>query len=317
MQAIKVTDINKVRVDNCTIPEAGPDEVTLQVDYCGVCKTDAKIVHKGHRDLILPRIIGHECCGHVAAGFPYIIWPGKACGICELCNSGKENLCPDMQIIGFHRDGCMAEQVVVPESSLIALPADLSKKLAIFAEPLGCAINAVDQFVKADGELLISGGGTCGLLMAIAAEYRGFKPTVFEPNKNKFQKVGEFAKLAEIVNEFPTKKFDCAVNATANIDAISEGINALKVSGAYCLFSGLDKKLEIPATLLNQIHYKQLTIKGAYGCTREQMTRALSIISDNSTALEQLIEDEIKIEQVPEILDNVANGKSYRYIVKF
>lgn len=316
MFAVKLNKSHLVNWIECSSPQSTNDEILLHVDYSGVCKTDAKIATQGHRDLVLPRIIGHECCGHTESGTSYVVWPGKACGYCEFCNSGRENLCPEMQIIGFHRDGCLAENVVVPKNSLISLPVGISKKLAVFAEPLACALNAVEQFSRSDNELLISGGGTCGLLLVMAAFSQGLSSTVYEPDTEKFMRASEFANFAEVKNELPRKKFHYAVNATADTSAVNDGINLLQSAGEYCLFSGLNKQDNISADILNQIHYRQLTIKGAYGCTREQMTRALSIIAAESSAFELLIEDIISLKQVPDILDKVADGKSYRFIVE-
>jgi len=318
MKAIIVEDINSVRDADIKKPLPGTDECLLKVDFCGVCKTDVKIIINGHRDLLLPRIPGHECCAHAEDGSNFVIWPGKACGICELCKSGRENLCPEMKITGFHRDGCMAEYVVIPEKSLIPIPVDFPQKLATFAEPLACCLNALEQFSKTSGNLLIAGGGTCGLLMALAAEATGFSPAVFEPNAEKIKKADNCAKFAniKITSELSEgRQFDYAVNATPAIAAILPGMESLKTNGEYCIFSGLDSTLNISASFLNQVHYLQLTVKGAYGCTKVQMENALFIINKNRQAVECLIEKIIKLENVKDVLEQIATGKSYRYII--
>lgn len=82
------------------------DRVFLKVICCAICRTDAKMWRSGHRDLVLPRVLGHEIAGiDPASGQLYAVWPGQVCGTCDYCRTGRENLCEEMQIIGFHTDG--------------------------------------------------------------------------------------------------------------------------------------------------------------------------------------------------------------------
>ncbi|WP_430981841.1 hypothetical protein [Halorhodospira halophila] len=59
----------------------------------------------GHRDLVLPRVLGHELCVRGEDGRRYAVWPGASCGRCQACRSGAENLCRAVAVLGFHRDG--------------------------------------------------------------------------------------------------------------------------------------------------------------------------------------------------------------------
>jgi NADPH:quinone reductase-like Zn-dependent oxidoreductase len=55
-----------------------------------------------------------------------MINPGLSCGRCEWCRAGEQPLCPDFQVLGEHRDGTIAELVVVPERNLAPVPAGMS-----------------------------------------------------------------------------------------------------------------------------------------------------------------------------------------------
>ncbi len=88
----------------------------MEVMYCGICRTDVKLWEKGHRDLILPRIPGHEIVGREKDKQEiYVVWPGDCCEKCNFCRAGRENLCDNIKIIGFHRDGGFAQFVSVPK----------------------------------------------------------------------------------------------------------------------------------------------------------------------------------------------------------
>lgn len=129
------------------VPSPGADEVLIRVHACGVCHTDLHIVEGDlpvHRSPVVP---GHQIVGVIeAAGrdtAPALVgtragvtWLGWACGVCDACRRGDENLCPRAQFTGYDRDGGYAEYTVARAAFVVPLPprfADLE------AAPLLCA----------------------------------------------------------------------------------------------------------------------------------------------------------------------------------
>ena len=152
------------------VPDPSGDDVPARVLACAVCRTDAKMWEQGHRDLVFPRVLGHEMTVADDSGKKFVVWPGTCCGSCRYCRSGRENLCEHMKIMGFHLDGGFAHQVRVPRSALIPIPDDMDPGLACFAEPVGCVINAFEKIRTRPGaRVLIFGGGTMGLITALYA----------------------------------------------------------------------------------------------------------------------------------------------------
>lgn len=314
-------------------PSPAENETLLNVEYCGICRTDAKMWNEGQRDLRMPRVLGHEFCGMDSTGKRFVVWPAQSCGSCNMCSSGYENLCPDIEIIGFHRDGGMSECVAVPDNSLIELPLSLPAECAIFAEPAACAINALEQLgvFAFDGKcesrrsglkrsLLVIGGGTCGLLTAICAKEFGVDVTVVENSLSKIKKSAPFSRKAGILitGEFQALElFDYCINASSSTESFTDALPLLRSGGKYCIFSGLNKNDQISAALLNTVHYRQLTVCGAYGCTKLQMRKALDILSRHTSAVEMLIEDVIKLDYVEEKMAAVFAGCSFRYIISY
>ncbi len=112
MKSLQLVKTGSLVRKDIPIPVPGADETLLNVTRCAICRTDAKMWGKGHRDLIMPRVLGHEICGiDEKTGRRYALWPGKACGCCGQCRTGSENLCSSMRITGFHTDGGFAEYV--------------------------------------------------------------------------------------------------------------------------------------------------------------------------------------------------------------
>ena len=60
------------------------------------------------------------------AGERVILAPGISCGVCEACSSGNDNLCREYGILGEHRDGTWAGEIVVPGRNLLRMPPALS-----------------------------------------------------------------------------------------------------------------------------------------------------------------------------------------------
>ncbi len=127
-------------------PEPGPHQVLLRVLACGVCHTDLHLVEGELNPPRLPVIPGHQVVAEVvrggegadlAAGTRVgVPWLGWACGQCEFCRRGDENLCPEARFTGFHSDGGFAEELVAQAEFVLPLPDRLAPAEAA---PLLCA----------------------------------------------------------------------------------------------------------------------------------------------------------------------------------
>lgn len=128
-------------------PEPARGEILVRVHACGVCRTDLHIVDSELPPPGWPIIPGHEVVGEVAAtgagvegfksGDPVgLAWLAGACGHCDYCRNGEENLCPDAEFMGFTRPGGYAEYVTARADFAYSLPADRD---AVAMAPLLCA----------------------------------------------------------------------------------------------------------------------------------------------------------------------------------
>lgn len=127
-------------------PRPGPGEILVRVHACGVCRTDLHIVDGDLVPPSWPVIPGHEVVGHVAAlgdgveGFSLdervgVAWLGGACGECEYCLRGQENLCPKAEFTGFSRPGGYAQYLAARADFVYRLPPGEDLSMA----PLLCA----------------------------------------------------------------------------------------------------------------------------------------------------------------------------------
>src|SRR5581483_306586 len=127
-------------------PAPGPGEVLIDVEACGVCRTDVHIA-EGEVRARLPLVPGHQAAGRVRAlgagvtshGIGDAVgvgWLASTCGTCAYCASGRENLCADARFTGRDVAGGYAEQMVADARFAFALPPGFAPR---DAAPLLCA----------------------------------------------------------------------------------------------------------------------------------------------------------------------------------
>jgi nicotinate-nucleotide--dimethylbenzimidazole phosphoribosyltransferase len=301
-------------------PEKKDNHVILTVACCAICRTDAKMWNQGHRDLALPRVLGHEIAGHDESGQLYTVWPGQACGQCLYCKEGRENLCEEMRIIGFHSDGGFARYVSVPQDSLIPVKESIAPRFLTFAEPTACVLNGLSQFsYQPDGRVIIYGGGVLGMIAALLCQEHGWQVTVIERSQEKMARLKSFCEQnnIEICKDTVAADFDLAINCCDSHIAFSLCITKLRKGGRFIYFSGLEKNEEIETNLLNLIHYKELEIHGAYGPGRKHMKAAIPFCAHQHKNLSMLIEKILRPTDVERVMEHILSGNALKYIIDF
>ena len=311
-------------------PPVSKDQVLTDVLCCAICRTDAKMWEQGHRDLIFPRVLGHEMVVRIQGQdqdqdqdqdqAPYVVWPGKSCGLCKYCKNHRENLCEHMKITGFHTDGGFAHQAILPKKSLIPLPGKMDLHVACFAEPIGCVINAFEKLTFKKGDrVLIYGAGTMGLVTALYVKSLGLFPLIIEKHENKIQQVNAFLEYTDIpcVKETLESQFDIVINACPDHIALCQAITKVGKGGAISFFSGITKNEHVETNLLNLIHYKEATLTGAYGMKKSDMEQAIPFMQTHEKQLRYLIQEVVPPEQAPHLLPRVLTGQTLKFILDF
>jgi D-arabinose 1-dehydrogenase-like Zn-dependent alcohol dehydrogenase len=153
--------------------------------------------------------------------------------------------------------------------------------------------------------------------MAMAAKSMGAFPSIVEINPEKLSRSRAFREYLDIrtASSVTNQLFDVAINACPSSETLWAGVSRLKAGGRFCLFSGFTGDGVFPVTYLNEIHYKQLRLVGAYGCKRDQMTKAILILNEFQEAARLLIEEEIHLEEIPSRLKSVLDGQTLKIIV--
>jgi len=283
----------------------GHNDVIVAVKVCGVCRTDRKMFNMGHRDLILPRVLGHEIVGIVkeiganVTGFQYgdrvQISPGVFCSSCEYCISGVDHLCDKMRIIGFHLDGGFTELLRVPIISnstpiLNKIPSSLDYESACLTEPLACSINMQKRMDLGTAEsMVIFGGGPLGVLNVQLARFLGVRRiAVVEPMESRRKFISHLSdcsfdfdyKTTQNLLEFSKGRgVDAVISCCSSSSAFQMGLEIAAKRSRIGFFSGITDNVDIPNSALNIIHYKELYVIGSYGCSLSDNKEALALLA--------------------------------------
>ena len=140
MRAIRIHEhggIDKLLLEEIPSAPMRPDEARVGIRAAGLNHLDLW-VRSGIPGVRYPLPLTPGCdgagtlleVGETVRGFKpgdaVVLAPGLSCGMCEACFSGADNLCRSYGILGEHRDGTCAEEIVVPGRNLIPMPASLS-----------------------------------------------------------------------------------------------------------------------------------------------------------------------------------------------
>ncbi len=147
----QIVDLKKCRSPlkavELPVPEPTGAEVVIEVAACGVCHTELDEIEGRIPPVFLPMVLGHQVVGTVVELGPDarglekgqlvgVAWIYSACGKCDFCRRGLENLCPGFKATGCHAHGGYAEYMKVEAPFAHRIPQGLSP---VQAAPLLCA----------------------------------------------------------------------------------------------------------------------------------------------------------------------------------
>lgn len=314
MKAAILSAPNDLSVNGVADPVAGPGDVILRVRAATICGTDIRIL-RGRKTagVRYPSIIGHEFSGEViegggrfAPGQRVGVCPAIPCGHCPQCQRGRENLCPDLQAIGYEVDGAFAELIRIPARALDmgnahVLPDHVSHEEAALIEPLSCVLNGQNKVGLGAGDMVvILGSGPIGTLHIKLARLRGAgRVIVSEPNAARRAMALEAG--ADVVLDPTACDLRQAVLAEtrglgADVVICAIGIPALAAQavglagkgGRISLFAGFSKD-DLGQLDINAIHYEELRMVGAFGLSRRDYADALHMIADGRIEVASMV----------------------------
>ncbi len=287
MLACRIHAKEDLRIESAPTPDVGPGEVLVQLGAGGICGSDIHYYFEGRNGSFVirePLIPGHEASGVVAAigqgvtrvkvGDKVAVSPSHACGRCDFCRQGREQLCTNMKFLGSaslfpHVQGMFQEYFVMGERQCYPATGDVSLGELAFAEPLAVALHGLNRGPDLLGKsVLITGAGTIGCLMVMAARLGGAaKVTVSDVLDRPLAKAREVG--ADVTlradrdgEELAKPQFDAAFEVSGNFAALKTCIAACR-KGSRIVQVGTLPHEPLPF-VVNELMVKELDLSGAF-----------------------------------------------------
>ncbi len=318
-------------------PEGG---ALIEVKACAVCGTDVKMLKNGHKDLAYPRVLGHEIVGDVVEidadcgivpGDRVQVWPGIACGGCRPCRRGEDNRCQNMKILGFNRDGGFAEMLALPPECIFrglnVLPRDSDPVLVSLAETLACCINGQEQAKVSRGDIvLIFGAGPIGCLHALLAERLGAeKIIIVEKLGNRIREIKRHTKARVVeeneslpgilADETGEAGVDVILTATPEVRVDKYLLSMLAPGGRISIFSGPKSGNYEEPLDLRSLHYRELTITGAYGCSSRQNRMAVELLISGKIKADWIVTKRTTLTNIQDALIHSSQRRGLKSVI--
>jgi len=321
-----------LRIVEVPAPEPRPGEVVLAIRAAHTCGTDRKMYLRGHPALgPYPSRFGHEFAGVVAAVGAEVarVSPGDhvfcansaPCGGCFQCRKGQPNLCEDL----LYLFGGFAEQILVPArivaQNLHPLPAGLDLELAPVAEPLACALRAVDGAGIAAGDrVAIVGAGALGLMLCALVRRTEGRPIVLDPHQERLDLAKRFGAEETIRAARTSTDVDRLKRATPGhrgADQVFEAvgrpaawelaIEMARPGGVVILFGGCprDSRVAVPTY---RVHYEEVRLQGSYHHTPRSIAQALTLLAEEPTPWGELRGPRIGLDDLAGALDGAYDA---------
>ena len=338
MKASRFLGNKTFAVTDLPTPHAGPGELVLRNQVCGVCGTDVHIYHgePGSADVNPPVVLGHEYSGEVvevgegvtgfAVGDHVTVDPNIYCGHCAYCQNGKKQLCPSMEAIGVTRDGGFAQYSRIPASQAFKLEPTVPWEAAAMAEPLACCLHGIDLAgIQVGDKVCVVGGGAIGLLMVQLAKLSGASQIILsEPNEKRRQvglQLGANAALdptrpdaQEAFAQVLGGGANVVIECVGNVPAVKSAFQFAGKGATVLLFSvpKVDATFDLP---LFDVYKKELTIKGSF-VNPDTHARAVALINSGKVDFGPIITHRFTLDQLPEAIAMQMSDASIKVVVE-
>ncbi|MBB4759922.1 alcohol dehydrogenase catalytic domain-containing protein [Amorphoplanes digitatis] len=343
-------------IEELRLPEVGPGQVRVRIKAAGVCHSDLSMIN-GTLSPPHPLVLGHEAAGEVVeagagvtrvrTGTHVALNWAPPCRACWFCTHDEPWLCAAANVAALENGitldgdpvhvtlglGAFAEQVVVPEKAVIAVPDELAWESAAL---LGCAVltgtGAVRNTarVSAGSSVVVIGLGGVGLSVVAAARAAGAATVIAVDVSTAKKALAEAAGATDFVVSSENLSKDVrALTSRLGADHAFECVGrAATIRAAWRTtrrggqvtvvgMGGADDMVELSALdIFNSARTLRASVYGSADPDREVPELAQDVLS-GALHLDHLITDRITLADVPAAFDRMSRGEGARSVVIF
>ncbi|HEV2005350.1 MAG TPA: zinc-dependent alcohol dehydrogenase family protein [Candidatus Limnocylindrales bacterium] len=308
-------------------PELPPGGVVIRVEATGLCRSDWHGWRGHDPDIALPHVPGHELAGTIAtvdsdvrgwaAGdrvtVPFVL----ACGTCEPCRAGDQQVCDDQLQPGFTQWGSFAELVAIPRAAinLVRLPNSVD---FVTAASLGCRFATAYRAVLRQGRVragewvAVLGCGGVGLSAVEIAVAAGAQVVAVDISDAALAPAlalgakatvnGSRADVPAAVRAATGGGADLSIDALGSAATCRSSIESLRKRGRHVqvgLMLGEDAHAALPMDL---VVARELEIIGSHGMAAHDYAAMLESVTDGTLNPGRLVGRTIGLDEAPAAL---------------
>ena len=303
-----------------------PDEVDVDVEYCGICHSDLHMLKNEWGITQYPFVPGHEIIGKVSAigdmvshlevgQYVGVGWRARSCLICDQCLSGHHNRCLKGEDVIVGRYGGFADKVRCQAVWAFPLPKNINIKTAgpLFCGGITVFNPIIQNNIKATDHVAVVGIGGLGHMALKFLNSWGCEVTAFSTNPEKEKEARQFGAhnfLNSLTLRSSANIFDMVL-VTTNVDLDWDlYINMLRPGGKLYIVGAAS---QIKATVSPLVSGER-----SIGGSPIGGPATINMMLDfcNRHAIEPVIE-EFPISRVNEALSHLESGKArYRIVLR-
>lgn len=334
MKVAVMLGTGKMGFEERDIPKAKDDEVLVKLEYVGICGSDLHYYETGAiGDYVVepPFVLGHEPGGtvvevgknvkHLKVGDRVTLEPGKTCGHCEFCKTGRYNLCTDVVFFATPPvDGVFQEYVAHEADLCYKLPDNVSTLEGALIEPLAVGFHAA---IQGDAHLgqraVVMGAGCIGLVSMMALKARGVSEVyvvdIMEKRLEKALELGAAGVIngaeedvLERVKELTDGAGMDLVIETAGTEITTRQAIHMAKKGSNIVLVGYSKsgEMTLPMSLVLD---KELTFKTVFRY-RHIYPMAIDAVAAGKVNLKGIVTDVFGLDEVQKAMDYSVNNKA-------
>lgn len=334
MKVAIMQGIGKMDFTERDIPSPKAEEVLVKLEYIGICGSDLHYYETGAiGDYVVepPFVLGHEPGGivvetgravtHLKVGDRVALEPGKTCGHCDFCKTGRYNLCPDVIFFATPPvDGAFQEYVAHEADLCFKLPDNVGTMEGALIEPLAVGFHAAMQGEAHAGQTaVVMGAGCIGLVSMMALKAMGVsKVYVVDIMAKRLDKAlelgadgvvnGQQTDAVEEVLRLTDQKGCDLVIETAGTEITTRQAIKMTKKGSNIVLVGYSKSgaMNLPMSLALD---KELTFKTVFRY-RHIYPMAIDAVASGKVNLKGIVTDIFKLDEVQKAMDYSVNNKA-------
>jgi uncharacterized zinc-type alcohol dehydrogenase-like protein len=320
--------------------EPRPDDVSIEIDYCGVCHTDIHFAQNDWGVSQFPVVPGHEIIGRVTAVGPDVtsykvgdtVGVGcmvDSCRTCSSCESGLEQYCSEGMTGTYNgvdrHDGSItyggySDSVIVSERFVVKVPEKLDPAAAA---PILCAgittYSPLRHFgVKAGHKVGVIGMGGLGHMGVKFAKALGAEVTIFTRSESKVAEAKRQGADHVVIStdrdqmKAAAETYDFMLDTVPVQHDLNPYLNCLKVDGTHIIV-GLLEPIENPALQAGSLVFKRRVLAGSLIGGMPETQEVLDFCAEHDITCDVEMLD---IKNINEAYERMKKGDvKYRFVI--